>query len=274
MNSGEDAVNIEVKAGQTKRFAALLFSSLVSAGLVGCADDSNNLLLIGGTTGGSTGGSTGGATGGSTTGTDNCTTCTTTPVNPTGGLADCDPANPAAPFKPLGAATVKTTTNGLCLSITPCKSDSPTSAFDGNLKTYAVDTAQLGLPTTAVTVDGYGPTTYTVPAGKFRTAGFFVAYPTNSVADANLLSNTQTNMLNATGGVIPTVSPSSNTPATNIGLTLLGTGVTIPGLTNTISIAFVPVYSNGQNFNGLEQVYAPTIAALGELDVIEACVQK
>lgn len=266
-------MNIEVKAGQTKRFAALLFSSLVSAGLVGCADDSNNLLLIGGTTGGSTGGSTGGATGGSTTGTDNCTTCTTTPVNPTGGLADCDPANPAAPFKPLTAATVKVTVGGVCLPLTPCTSESPVSAFDANLFTYAVDTAQVGVLAN-INVDGYGPTTYAVPTGKYRTAGFFVAYPTNSVADAGLLSNTQTNLLDANGVKIPLVSPSSNPPNSNNALTVIGLPVTIPGLTNTTTIAFVPVYSNGQNFNGLQQFYNPTIGALSQLDVIEACVQK
>jgi hypothetical protein len=198
----------------------------------------------------------------------------TVPQNPT-SLLDCDPANPNATFKPLKSLNVSTAVSGICLN---CVSASPVSAFDGNLNTYAVNTAQVGL-LDAIDLNGYDTTAQArplaVPTGTYRTGGFFVAYPKNSVADAALLASAQANLLNGSGAVIPLTAPSSNPPNTDNALTLVGTPVTIPGLTNsTTKVTFVPVYSFQQPFKGLQLKFAPTIAAIGELNVIEACVQK
>lgn len=313
-------MKIEAKAGHVKAFMALIFGLVVTAGLVGCADNSSNLntqldcnsnptaavcqnpcidpnsasclafcasnptaavcqtpcqqdpssalcksYCVNNPT--------------AAICLSRCEATPTDPIcmvpqNPT-SLSDCDPANPNATFKPLKSLNVSSAVGGICLN---CVAASPVSAYDGNLKTYAVNTAQVGL-LDAIDLNGFDTTAQArplaVPTGTYRTGGFFVAYPTASVADAALLTSAQANLLNGSGAVIPLVSPSSNPPNTNNALVLVGTPITIPGLTNsTTTVTFVPVYSFQQPFNGLQLKFAPTIAAIGELNVIEACVQK
>jgi len=240
---------------------SLTAAVMLAAGLAGCADEKDD--LGGGTT---SGGTTGTTTGGTTTGGDpgECViSCSPNPPPPPTSLEDCNPNNPNATYAPVANVTsVDVGTEGLCLN---CRVASPISAFDANVGTFSVETAGLGVAGT-INLNGYGTTNYVSSPTVLRRAGFFVAYPQDSVADVALLSRVSAFSVNTTGAVVQ--GPGVQTSDTALSLQLLG----LPLLAGQ-SLAFVSVVTT-QPFNGARLDFSPTIGVLAGLNVIEACISK
>lgn len=237
------------------RLLPLAVSVALAAGLVGCADDASN--LTGNTTGGTSGGTTGGDPG-------VCEiSCTPNPPPPPTGLDDCNPNNPNATYAPVANVTsVDVATDGLCVN---CRVASPVSTFDGNLSTFSVETAGVGV-LGSIELSGYGTTNYQSSPSIARRAGFFVAYPVGSVADVGLLTNASAFTLDGSGAVVQ--GPGAQTNDTILSLQLLG----LPLLAGQ-SLAFVSVVTS-QPFSGARLDFSPTVGVLAGLNVIEACISK
>ncbi len=239
---------------------SLTAAVMLAAGLAGCADENNDLgggTTSGGTTGTTSGGTTGGDPGACVI------NCSPNPPPPPTSLEDCNPNNPNATFAPVANVTsVDVGTSGLCIN---CRVSSPLSAFDANVGTFAVETAGLGV-TGSIDLTGYGTTSYESSPTVLRRAGFFVAYPQDSVADVALLSRASAFSVNGTGAIVQ--GPGVQTSDTALSLQLLG----LPLLAGQ-SLAFVSVVTT-QPFNGARLEFSPTIGVLAGLNVIEACISK
>lgn len=220
--------------------------TLAAAGLTGCADEFR-----------------GGGGGGPDDPTPCVVFCGPTAPPPPAGLADCDPNNPNAPFRPIRANvdTVETAIEGPCIS---CRIASPASTFDGNLNTFSVNTAGVGLGTTLSQI-GFGPLPYQTSPTVRRRIGFFVSYPTDVTADVALQASTSAYTVDMMGNDVEGPGVSTDTA---LSLQLVG----FPLLAGQ-SLAFVSVVTT-QPFNGARLAFSPTVGVLSGLDVIEACISK